>query len=258
MKLNLQESLSKYYCSSVEMLIEKLLLNSESGKGANVILHNTRVFKKYLLDDEYAKLSKDATYLLADGVPISWLGKLHGFSDIVHIRGIFLFRKLMSKINNKKPNAKICMIVSTEKIKVELIKKMKSEYPAIDNVQILVAPWGNAQEIAEHVYNKIEIFQPEFVWVCLGAPKQDEVGNLLRRKCASLITISVGVVAEYFAGLVKPAPKIFVNLKLEWLFRWIIKPERTANFIFPFITMSLLLILSMPIYISRKIFNFNS
>ena len=57
--------------------------------------------------------------------------------------------------------------------KLKLIdKKNKSEYPAIDNVQILVAPWGNAQEIAEHVYNKIEIFQPEFVWVCLGAPNK--------------------------------------------------------------------------------------
>ena len=117
MKLNLQESLSKYYCSSVEMLIEKLLLNSEAGKGANVILHNTRVLRNicWMMN---IKLSKDATYLLADGVPISWLGKLHGFSDIVHIE-VFLFRKLMSKINNKKPNARICMIVSTEKIKVD-------------------------------------------------------------------------------------------------------------------------------------------
>jgi|MDTG01.2.fsa_nt_gb N-acetylglucosaminyldiphosphoundecaprenol N-acetyl-beta-D-mannosaminyltransferase len=252
MKLKLNKLLSKYYDESVENLSKQLLKNAANRNGASVILHNTRAFQSYLKNDKYTELSQNSSFLLADGVPISWLGKLHGFPNIEHIRGITLFKKLMSKINLEKQNIRVCMIVSTEKIKDEIFKKIRAEYSEITELEIIVAPWGKAEEIVSDVSCKIENFKPGFVWVCLGAPKQDEVGSLLREINPSIITLSVGVVAEYFAGLVKPAPKIFVNLKMEWFFRILVQPKRAVNFIFPFLTMSKLLLLALPRFFFKE------
>ncbi|MCL2391098.1 MAG: WecB/TagA/CpsF family glycosyltransferase [Oscillospiraceae bacterium] len=73
---------------------------------------------------------------------------------------------------------------------------------------------------------KINAANPDFLMVCLGAPKQElwiseNISRLNVPLCAGL-----GGSLDVFAGNVKRAPVFFQKLGLEWLYRIIKEPQR--------------------------------
>ena len=67
--------------------------------------------------------------------------------------------------------------------------------------------------------------RPDFIWVGLGAPKQEEwmhahMGRL------NAVTIGVGAGFDYLAGYIKRAPWIMQVLYMEWLYRLVQDPRR--------------------------------
>jgi N-acetylglucosaminyldiphosphoundecaprenol N-acetyl-beta-D-mannosaminyltransferase len=72
-------------------------------------------------------------------------------------------------------------------------------------------------------------YQPEIVFVALGAPYQEEwiaKNRALLAKHGVKLAMSVGGSFDYIFGKVPQVPGIFGQLRLEWLFRLITEPWR--------------------------------
>ena len=75
------------------------------------------------------------------------------------------------------------------------------------------------------VVEKVALSRPDYLMVCLGAPKQEAwIGAYRDALCAKVI-IGAGGSADVFAGTAQRAPEVFIRHNLEWLYR-IVKGKR--------------------------------
>ncbi len=67
--------------------------------------------------------------------------------------------------------------------------------------------------------------RPDFIWVGLGAPKQEE-WMYAHRGRLNAVSVGVGAGFDYLAGTIRRAPRIMQMLCLEWLYRLMQDPRR--------------------------------
>lgn len=231
----MMELVANYYAKDLKNLSKDILNSLNNNVGGYVVLHNVRVFSRALQDPTYRSLSLNAKYLIADGYPVSFLSNFCFDRQVTHIRGLDLFNQVLSDFSVMKPDGKILCIVSTVKIAESLKQTITVRYPNLKNINCIEAPWGQPIEIYEDIKQIIEDYRPELIWVCLGAPKQDQISQLIFNEYPTGFSIGVGVVAEYFTGSLPVAPEFWVKYRLEWLYRIFIQPKRTINFFGPII-----------------------
>ena len=72
---------------------------------------------------------------------------------------------------------------------------------------------------------RINKTEPDFVWVALGAPRQELFCRRMEGHINSLM-VGVGGAFNVLAGIVPEAPKWMQELSLEWFYRFIQEPKR--------------------------------
>lgn len=84
---------------------------------------------------------------------------------------------------------------------------------------------GTGDEVAQ----KIAALQPNFIFVALGAPKQEEWIAEHAELFNHAVMMGVGGSFDVLSGQVNRAPKIFIKLNLEWFHRLITQPTRVKR-----------------------------
>lgn len=82
-----------------------------------------------------------------------------------------------------------------------------------------------SKEEDDEVIKMINDSKPDFVWVGLGAPKQEEWMYQHRNKI-NAIMLGVGAAFDFSAGTSKRAPRWMQECYLEWLYRLMQDPKR--------------------------------
>lgn len=115
---------------------------------------------------------------------------------------------------------------STEETLTLLKEKLEQVYPGIGIAGMYSPPFRamSAQE-DEEVVARINASGADFVWVGLGAPKQE---NWMADHQGRVNGFMVGVGAgfDYFAGNIERAPEWMQKSNLEWLYRLLQDPKR--------------------------------
>lgn len=76
------------------------------------------------------------------------------------------------------------------------------------------------------VIAKINQAKPDFLFVCLGAPKQEKFMAAHRHELQVKLMAGLGGSLDSFAGTVKRAPRWMIRLNLEWFYRLLKEPRR--------------------------------
>ena len=104
--------------------------------------------------------------------------------------------------------------------------KLIEEYPGLQIAGLYSPPFRNLTEQEEkEIINMINENAPDFVWVGLGAPKQEKWMNLHKEKVRGFM-VGVGAGFDYLAGNISRAPQWMQKLNLEWLYRMLQDPKR--------------------------------
>ena len=77
----------------------------------------------------------------------------------------------------------------------------------------------------EQIIKEINEADPDFIWVGLGAPKQ-EIWMAAHENRVKGLMIGVGAAFDYESGNIKRAPKWMQKYNLEWLYRLVQDPKR--------------------------------
>jgi exopolysaccharide biosynthesis WecB/TagA/CpsF family protein len=77
----------------------------------------------------------------------------------------------------------------------------------------------------------LALFKPDFVWVAIGAPKQEILSNQLYLKYACNY-INIGAAIDFLTNKKLEAPKFFRILYLEWFYRLITDFKRSRKKVF--------------------------
>jgi len=110
----------------------------------------------------------------------------------------------------------------------ELTASLREKYPNI-NWQFHVPP-ANADigtKAFEECVNFLIETPARFSFVCLGAPKSEEICHIaFTSKAATGTAICSGAALEFLVGIKKRAPHIFQRFGVEWVYRVMSEPRR--------------------------------
>lgn len=216
------EKLYKKSEKSFYDILEKKLKKEEK---LFVVTANPETFMKSEDDVELRKLLEDKeTVLVPDGIGIVKASRMIGYNVEERITGIDIANKLLELGNKEKKS--IYLFGSKQEVIDSMNEVLKEKYP---NLKIAGSTNGYEKD-KDKVFDKIAKVKPDIVLVALGIPAQEKLIYKHLDKFNKGIFVGVGGSFDVISGHKKRAPKIFIKLNLEWLYRILKEPKRIKRF----------------------------
>ncbi|MEG0794542.1 MAG: WecB/TagA/CpsF family glycosyltransferase [Bacilli bacterium] len=177
---------------------------------------NDEILQKLLFDKN--------TSLVPDGIAVVKACKKVGCPVVERITGIDIASFLLNEgnINNKS----IYLFGAKKDVIEALVNKIKKEYKGL---KILGYSDGYVSN-RDKVFDEIIKLKPDICLVALGIPDQEKLIYKHINKFTKGILVGVGGSIDVLSGKKKRAPKMFIKLNLEWLYRIMKEPKRIKRF----------------------------
>ena len=96
-------------------------------------------------------------------------------------------------------------------------------------MQFVTLPFKKVQDFDyQEIANNINENNPDIIWVSLGAPKQEEFMSKLLPYINRGVMFGFGAIFNFYSmnTTEKRAPKIFLKLHIEWIYRIFNNPKK--------------------------------
>ena len=208
---------------SFNKLINNIFLLSEENTSSYVCVCNVHMLVEAQQNHDFNELLNNADIVTPDGMPIakflSWKYKINQ----ERISGMDMLPTLIKECAIR--NKSIYFYGSTVEVLDNIKKRINSNHPSLE-IKMHSPPFRPlSEEEDQDVIKEINHFNPDFVFVALGCPKQEEWMSEHKDKINSCM-IGLGGAFPVYAGLQKRAPKWMANNSLEWLYRLFLEPKR--------------------------------
>ena len=197
----------------------KQLLDFLEGKKIILIAINS---EKILKEDPKLKQIINQNLGYTDGMGAVMAMRQKGF-QVSKIPGAELWLDIVKKFHHEKT---FYLLGSTQDIIDKTVKKLKSEYP---NINIVGYRNGYLKEDEkEELFNELQKKKPDIVFIAQGSPRQEFLMDELMQVYPALY-MGLGGSFDVYTGFKKRAPKFFLDLNLEWLYRLLKEPTRISR-----------------------------
>lgn len=193
-------------------------------RGKYICVSNVHTTVMSYENKEYRKIQNSAAMALPDGAPLSSYSRRKGYKQAQRVTGPDLMLELFAI--SKEKGYRHYFYGATEETLQSMKEVLERDYPGIQIAGMYAPPFRalTPQEDAQ-IVAKINEARPDFIWIGLGAPKQEEwmyqhMGQLQG------VLIGVGAGFDYLAGYIKRAPRWMQRMSLEWLYRLLQDPKR--------------------------------
>lgn len=188
---------------------------------------------------EYRDIVNRAEMVTPDGMPVAWLGRSKGFSEVDRTYGPDLMLKLCEM--GQRPGWRHFFYGGTDEVCDKLVRSLKERFPEMIVAGTFAPPYmPKAEQLGEDLAGRINVARPDILWVGLGSPKQDYWMAINRQVLEVPVMIGIGAAFDFHAGCKPQAPYWMQRSGLEWLFRLCCEPRRlwrrylVGNFLFVF------------------------
>lgn len=175
-------------------------------------------------NEQYKIAQNNAILNLPDGKPLSIVGRYYGYREMGRVAG----PDLMSEVFRISVAQKWRHFFygSTMETLEALRKRLEDLYQGIQIVGMYAPPFRNlTDEEDREIVNLINKTEPDFIWIGLGAPKQEMyMYDHIDRFEGTMIGVGAGF--DFHAGMVKRAPVWMQKIGLEWFYRMLQEPNR--------------------------------
>ena len=175
-------------------------------------------------DPNYCAVQNGGIMAIPDGGPLSTVGRKRGCENMGRTTGPSYMEEIF-KITVEK-GYRHYFYGSTEETLEKLYKKLTVNYPGIQIAGMYSPPFRPLTKEEAHInIQRINDTNPDFVWVGLGAPKQEKWMAAYQGKVNGFM-VGVGAGFDYFAENISRAPEWMQRMNLEWVYRLIQDPKR--------------------------------
>ena len=210
--------------TNMESTIQDIADKLDEWRGQYICVSNVHTTVMAHENPEYMKIQNEAVMALPDGSPLSSYSRENGKTTAKRVTGPDLMKELLTRSGEH--GYRHFFYGSTEDILTKLREKIESNYPDAKIAGMISPPFRELTEEEDEAYIKqINDAAPDFVWVGLGAPKQ-EIWMAKHKGRINALMIGVGAAFAFESGEVRRAPKWVQNLKLEWFYRMMQDPKR--------------------------------
>ena len=112
----------------------------------------------------------------------------------------------------------------------EAARRMTEKYPGLTVAGTHDGYFKKEGEESDAVVEAINQSGAKLLFICLGVPVQEEwISRNKDKLTAARMCLCLGGSLDVYAGAVKRAPKIFIDLSLEWFYRLLKEPRRLGR-----------------------------
>ena len=205
-------------------LLNYLNENISDLSGDYICVSNVHTTVTAYEDQEYCKVQNGGIMAIPDGGPLSSVGQKRGFKNMRRTTGPSLMGEIF-KISAAE-GYRHYFYGSTDETLEKLYSVLTESYPGIQIAGMYSPPFRPMTEDEDkEIVERINETKPDFVWVGLGAPKQEK-WMAAHQGLVEGLMIGVGAGFDYHAGNIDRAPEWMQKSNLEWVYRLIQDPRR--------------------------------
>lgn len=221
----MEKLFNRLYNKEANSFYEILKNNLKQEKRMFIVTANPETFMISEKDDEMKKilLDKNVT-LVPDGIGIVKAAKMIDYNIKERITGIDIANKLLEYGNEL--NKSIYLFGAKQEVIDSMKEVLEDKYPNL----ILTGATNGYEKDKDKIFEKISEVKPDLILVALGIPLQEKLIYKHLDKFSKGIFVGVGGSFDVISGHKKRAPKIFIKLNLEWLYRILKEPKRIKRF----------------------------
>jgi N-acetylglucosaminyldiphosphoundecaprenol N-acetyl-beta-D-mannosaminyltransferase len=166
-----------------------------------------------------------ARLVVADGMPLVWVGRALGREHVRRVYGPDLTLALCALA--ARAGHRCYFFGGGAGVAEALAAAMAQRFPGLRVAGVESPPFRTSTpEEDEDLVRRINAAKPDIVFVGLGCPKQERWMARHRPRLAAAVLVGVGAAFDFHTGRVKQAPRWMMRTGLEWLFRLAQEPRR--------------------------------
>lgn len=208
---------------NMETCVSNIFEDFESVRGKYICVSNVHTTVMAHDDPEYYKVQAQSFMSVPDGKPLSLVGR-RKCAEMDRVTGPDLMRRIFEESREKEIRH---FFYGNSKDNLDkMIEELRKDYPwlIVSGYEPSVFRDMTTTE-EEELASRINSTNPDFVWVALGAPRQENFCKRMEQRVDALM-IGVGGAFNIFAGLVPEAPQWMQKMCLEWFYRLLKEPKR--------------------------------
>lgn len=157
---------------NMEWLMKYLDENIDDIKGDYICVSNVHTTVTSYEDTSYCVIQNSGLMAIPDGGPLSTIGQKRGYENMSRTTGPSLMGEVFK--TSAKKGYRHYFYGSKEETLEKLYQKLNENYPGIQIAGMYSPPFRPlTEEEDKAVIERINETKPDFVWVGLGAPKQE-------------------------------------------------------------------------------------
>lgn len=179
-------------------------------------------------DPRLPEVYANAGLVTPDGMPLVWLSRLRGRTDVQRVYGPDLMLACCDAFRDRA--ARHYFYGGADGVPEALAARLTRRFPGLQIAGGYSPPFRALTEAEdEAIVDRINAARPDFVWVGLGAPKQDHWMAEHAERLDALVLVGVGAAFDFHSGRKRQAPYWMRRNGFEWLFRLLNEPRRLAG-----------------------------
>jgi N-acetylglucosaminyldiphosphoundecaprenol N-acetyl-beta-D-mannosaminyltransferase len=156
-----------------------------------------------------------------DGSYIAMLGSKNHGKKLKEYIGPEFFEKFIYK------EGKHLILGNTQKVYDKILERIERDAGTSKNIGYLGLPFKDIEDFDYQYISKfINDFEANYIWVSLGAPKQELFMNRLIPLIDKGVLLGVGAAFNYFSGEIKAIPNWVKKTNMIWVYRAFQEPKK--------------------------------
>lgn len=173
---------------------------------------------------EYGRIQRESIISLPDGTPLSLVGRYKGYTQMEKVRGMDFISDVLldERFHNYKHFFYGCTLDTLER----MVANLHNQHSNICICGIEPSPFRElSDEDVDNLVTQINKADADFVWIGIGAPRQEILMHRLNGRVNALM-VGIGGVFNILAGKVEDAPRWMQCIGMEWFYRLCMEPRR--------------------------------
>ena len=209
------------YCAATQReLVQAITAPLQPGECRTAAFAPVTSLSQAARDDSYRAVLNSMSLCAMDGMPVVKRARKKdpALSDIERCSGPDLLRLTLDA--TKTTGARHYFYGTSEENLAALRRAVEEQYPGLCVAGSCAPPFRPLSE-AEEAENirRIRQAQPDYLWVALGAPRQDYWVARHAAELAGMRVLAVGAALNFLTGKVQRAPVWMRKAGLEWAYR---------------------------------------
>lgn len=206
-------------------LYDKVLADTRQQIGGYVTVNNVHTMMEGFHHPDYQKIINNSYLSIPDGKPLQIMGKLKGKKKTARLFGPTVMENFIDW--GRADQASHFFFGSSDDTLQKLRLAIEEKYPGTIIAGMVAPPYAPSDQWDNDAFiREMNAAKADFIWIGLGAPKQERWMHQHNSKINRGILFGIGAGFDYMAGNTMHAPQWMKDMSLEWFYRLSQEPGR--------------------------------